>query len=179
MLYLRITFSLSEDFFAQRGFPAIVVALLLILWYSTKPSYIHVWIDIAPRGDFYPGYTCPLECYAINAAIPDSNGSHGYLVTADYILPTFLAPFLYNFFADWLALIVTRRFLTYISRVTNNYLIIVMLALSTCVILFIAAIGYTLYITLVNLLIGYRIIYSQFLDPRRAESAWTMDRPYY
>ena len=60
----------------------------------------------------------------------------------------------------------TRRFLTYISRVTNNYLIIVMLALSTCVILFIAAIGYTLYITLVNLLIGYRIIYSQFLDPR-------------
>jgi len=77
------------------------------------------------------------------------------------------------------ALIVTRRFLTYISRVTNNYLIIVMLALSTCVILFIAAIGYTLYITLVNLLIGYRIIYSQFLDPRRAESAWTMDRPYY
>jgi hypothetical protein len=143
-----------------------VVALLLILWYSTKPPYIHLWIDVAPRGDFYPGYACPLWCYAINALIPNFGGEGRYWVTAYYLLPTFLAPFFYNFFADWFALIVTRRFLSYISRATNNYLIIITLVLSICAIIFIAVIGYTLFTSLVDLFIGYHIVFGNFLDPR-------------
>jgi hypothetical protein len=89
-----------KGFFRSAQISVVVVALLSVLWYSTKPPDIQLWIGPSPRGDFYPGYACPLQCPAINALVPNLKGDGRSWVTAHFIFPNLLAPLLYNFLAD-------------------------------------------------------------------------------
>src|SRR5579871_364017 len=107
----------TDKLFSLRGFfrsaiiSAFVVSILSALWLYTKPSNIPLWIGPAPRANFYPGYPCPLHCYALNAAVPNLVGNGQTWVTAHYLFPHLLTPFFYNFVFDWIALIATRRYL--------------------------------------------------------------------
>jgi len=82
-------------------------------------------------------------------------------VTAHLIFPNLLTPFFYNFLADWIALIVTRRVLLYISTMKSVIAIIFTLVLSVCVILLISIVGFTLFLIIASFVFGFRELVSR------------------
>ena len=95
--------------------------------------------------------------YAVIARIYYLNGIR---TSANFIIPVFLAPFIYNFLVDYVALIATRYILDCISGARNVLLIVMLFILAILAIVIIADIGFTLAMTAFAPLFGFPELFS-------------------
>jgi hypothetical protein len=151
-----------RGFFRSVKISVIVVFVLSALWWLTIPSNIRVWIGLP--ADVYLPCTTEIWYCGLIAIVPDLSGDGRDWVTAESLIQVVLASFLYNFFADYVALLATRRILGYISQARNNYAVILALMLSAFIIIFIAILGFEIYNSLIDLLIGRHIMLSEVLS---------------
>lgn len=72
---------------------------------------------------------------------------------------------MYNFIFDWIAIIVTRRYLYSISKLKcHPFVIIFTMLIADITILVIAAVGYAIFISAANYIIGWPIVFSGLFD---------------
>jgi hypothetical protein len=162
----------TDKLFSLRGFlrsafvSSCVMILLGIVWLYTRPSNIILHIGPLPRNlEVFKYFNCPLDCYSIMAETLNYRGDGQSLTTALYLPSSIAQPFLYNFIFDWIALMVTRRYLYSISKINcHTFAIIVTMVIAALTILVIASVGYDIFITAVDYMMGWPVIISEFLN---------------
>jgi hypothetical protein len=162
----------TDNLYSMKGFArsikfsTVVVILLFILWYSTIPPNVEVAIEI-PRARIGPPWPLPFEGdslgnYAVVSRIYYPNGLR---TSSNFIIPVFIAPFIYNYITDYVALLATRRMLTAIENTTNALVILLVFISSVPALLIIADIGFALYTTAIEFATGYPISVPKFFSP--------------
>jgi hypothetical protein len=162
----------TDNLYSLKGFArsvmfsTVVVILLLILWYSTIPPNVHLAIEI-PRARIGPPWPLPFKGDSLGnyAVISRIFYPSGLRTSANFIIPVFLAPFIYNFVTDYVALIATRRMLKTIANTRNVFLILVVFILSIPALLILADIGFALYITAIEFVAEFPLSVPQFFSP--------------
>jgi hypothetical protein len=136
---------------------AVTVSLLLILWYSTKPANVELEIGI-PRARVGPPWRLPFQegSFANYAVISRIYFHNGLRTSVNFIIPVIIAPLIYNFLADYLAIIATKYILLSIKTHGKHSLrIIVLFVMSIPLLMIISDIMFTVYIMFIGFIMGF------------------------